>query len=84
MSAPGTDGLYNIKLVGEAHTYELRGSELHTLEALCHTLSDLTGYKGEFIRDEVLNRMKINERRYVKIAQMWDGERPCFFVKRVS
>jgi len=80
------DGLYTIKLKGESDTlYEFRGSEQHGLEVICHMLSDLTGYKGEYLRDEVLARMKIKEQRTVTPAAMggW-GDVPCFYIKRVA
>lgn len=79
------DGLYTIKIKGENEIFEFRGSEQHGLEVICHMLSDLTAYKGEYLRDEILARMNINEQRKVTPAAMggW-GEIPVFLIKRVA
>jgi hypothetical protein len=84
------DGLYTVKLVGDKHMYELRGSEQHTLKVLSTTLSDLTGYKAEYITERVLHDMRIHESRRVKVANNMVGIAsddygvPHFLVKRVS
>lgn len=78
-------GLYTIKLKGETDIYEFRDTPSIGIDAICHMLSDLTAYKGEYLRDEVLARMKINEQRKVTPAAMggW-GEIPVFLIKRVA
>lgn len=43
------DALYRLTMQGEKHTYSFRGSQEHAAKETCATVSDLTGYRADYI-----------------------------------
>jgi hypothetical protein len=80
-------GLYTLAIKGQKHTYALRGSEHHSLDALASTIADITGYKKDFLlrdRNVGLRNMSINEERVMRSHKMLAGGCPTFVVTRVA
>ena len=79
------NGLYALKLVGEKHVYELRGSEQHSFATVCDMVSDLTGYRADYLAREPLNHMNIGQEiRVVPAGIGTFGDSPALLVKRVG
>lgn len=82
------EGLYSLEMKGEKRRYTLRGSSNHSLESLVSVLSDLTGYREEYLRSDrqMLSRMKIGEEREIAPASIGQTFKstPTFIIKRVS
>jgi len=78
-----SDGLYTLKMKGEKQTYAFRGSEQHTLDVICKTLSDMTGYKAEYLKRDLIRPLKISGQCIIAPANSI-GSAPTFIVRRVS
>lgn len=72
------DGMYRLILKGEKHTYSLRGSQEHDAKATANVISDLMGFRADYI--EALFIAPLNPGKSRKIKREMDTH--SFIVER--
>lgn len=78
------DKTYDIRLKGEVHSFRVADWEGLSLDSVCNVLSDVTGYKPDYIRRTIIEDLIDNKPRVVNIihAQGWGGQStPSFIVQ---
>lgn len=64
------DALYTLAMKGEKHVYSFRGSREHAAKETCATLSDLTGWRADFLEAVFVAHLSIGGHHTLKAADM--------------
>lgn len=74
------DGMYRLVMTGTKHTYSFRGSQEHTAKVTASTVSDLLGFRADYIETLFIAPLNVGKSRKIKR----DGDMLAFVIERVA
>lgn len=72
--------LFGVSMKGERGIYQIKGWENLTINELAAVLSDVTGYREEFVQRELTKRFDTASTYAIKPSSLQWGETPTFIV----